>query len=125
MSIKNKVLLGGGRGGSYCCETSRLPPVLCRGVGYMDVVEALLLYKNVTKIFLPISEFQTISYFKILINLRSVLMCYIKHLIGNISYFYSFIIFQYAGNRKMKRFRKQKLDSFHLHSFITYERRSL
>jgi hypothetical protein len=32
------------------------------GVGYMDVVEALLPYKNATKIFLPIFDFEKIFY---------------------------------------------------------------
>jgi hypothetical protein len=40
-----------------------------RGVGYMDVVEALLPYRNATNIFLQISK--NVSYFKILINLRT------------------------------------------------------
>jgi hypothetical protein len=39
-----------------------------RGVGYMDVVEALLPYRNATNIFLQISN--NFSYFKILINPR-------------------------------------------------------
>jgi hypothetical protein len=40
-----------------------------RGVGYMDVVEALLPNRNATNIFLQISK--KFSYFKILINLRT------------------------------------------------------
>jgi hypothetical protein len=40
-----------------------------RGIGYMDVVEALLPYRNATNIFLQISK--KFSYFKILINLRT------------------------------------------------------
>jgi hypothetical protein len=40
-----------------------------RGVGYMDVVEALLPYRNSTNILLQISN--KFSYFKILINLRT------------------------------------------------------
>jgi hypothetical protein len=40
-----------------------------RGLGYMDVVEALLPYRNATNIFMQISK--KISYFKILINLRT------------------------------------------------------
>jgi hypothetical protein len=55
----------------------------------MDVVEALLPYRNTTNIFLQISK--KISYFKILINLRTYityneniasLMYYIDHLSG-------------------------------------------
>jgi hypothetical protein len=40
-----------------------------RGIGYMDVVEALLPYRNATNIFLQISK--KFSYFKILINVRT------------------------------------------------------
>jgi hypothetical protein len=41
-----------------------------RGIGNMDVVEALLPYRNATKIFLSIFDLEkNISYFKILINL--------------------------------------------------------
>jgi hypothetical protein len=43
--------------------------VLIRGVGCMDVGETLLPYRNATNIFLQISK--KISYFKILINLRT------------------------------------------------------
>jgi hypothetical protein len=42
---------------------------LARGVGYMDVVEALLAYKNATTYFRKFKKKS--SYFKILINLRT------------------------------------------------------
>jgi hypothetical protein len=34
--------------------------ICTRGIGYMDVVEALLPYRNATKIFLPIFDFEKI-----------------------------------------------------------------
>jgi hypothetical protein len=47
----------------------RVPYISLRGVGCMDVGEALLPYRNATNIFLQISK--RFSYFKILINLRT------------------------------------------------------
>jgi hypothetical protein len=43
-----------------------------RGVGYMDVREALLPYRTATKTLLPIFDLEkNISYFKILISLTN------------------------------------------------------
>jgi hypothetical protein len=60
-----------------------------KGVGYTDVVEAFLPYRNAIKMFLPIFDLKKISYFKILISLRKnmqimkillVLICYMNYL---------------------------------------------
>jgi hypothetical protein len=67
--------LGCVHGAELSCKFTRVA-LSIRGIGYMDVVEALLPSKNATKIFLPILT-------KILV----VLMCYINYLSGYISYF--------------------------------------
>jgi hypothetical protein len=75
----------------------------------MDAVEALLPYRNATNIFLKISK--KLSYFKILINLRTYITyneniasfnVLNSHLSGYISYFH-------AGYWLMKRTWKQNL----------------
>jgi hypothetical protein len=83
-----------------------------------DVVEASLPYTNATNIFLQISK--NISYFKILINLRTYIT-YIENIASfNVLHKPVFridvIFFQYAGNFKIKRARKQEVVCFNYHS---------